>query len=66
MIPSRYSALAFIGLIAGAIAALPLYKLLPDTIQIPPNMFFLTAACSFAGWALGAVIHKLLCGWGHP
>lgn len=57
---ARYSFLAFVGLILGAFAALPIYARLPEAFQIPPNMFFLTLATMFVCWILGALMHIVI------
>ncbi|MEG0182004.1 MAG: hypothetical protein RR704_00910 [Stenotrophomonas sp.] len=59
---ARYSTLALAGMLLGGVGALPIYTRLPDALQIPPNMIFLTLATCFAGWAFGALTHSFISG----
>lgn len=54
---AKFSVAAFVGLIVGGVAALPIYTQLPDNIRIAPNMYFLTIATCFIGWGVGAILH---------
>lgn len=56
---AKFSVAAFVGLIVGGVAALPIYTQLPDNIRIAPNMYFLTIATCFIGWGAGAILHAV-------
>jgi len=56
---AKFSGAALIGLIVGGVAALPLYMQLPDSVRITPNMYFLTIATCFVGWATGGLLHAV-------